>query len=274
LKKESQFLAFCQRVRAYELGLILPTLPPNQDLLEIGAGAGWQARQLMDAGYTVSAVDIAGSFYESSQVFPVKQYDGRKLPYDDESFDIVFTSNVLEHVVDLEALHSEVRRVLRPHGLVIHVLPSASWRMWSVLAFYFRLPSIIGEYLRRQICRSTKSEKAIPPHSSVANYENVTMVRAKRRPSNLLLKCLWSERHGERGNRFTELFYLRRKYWANMFEGAGWKLVSVRPNRLFYSGECILGNKLNMDRRRYLASLFGNSCWIYTLTHKSTKSIA
>jgi len=48
----------------------------------------------------------------------------RGLPYRDASFDLVILKDILEHVIDPEALAGEARRVLRPNGRVIISLPN------------------------------------------------------------------------------------------------------------------------------------------------------
>src|SRR3989442_1233368 len=44
---------------------------------------------------------------------------GEQLPYPDESFDAVVCLDVLEHVSDVESVLGEVRRVLKPGGVVL-----------------------------------------------------------------------------------------------------------------------------------------------------------
>ena len=55
------------------------------------------------------------------------------MPFDAGSFDVVYTSNVLEHIpmAALPGLHREVRRVLQPGGTALHVTPSHTWRAWT-----------------------------------------------------------------------------------------------------------------------------------------------
>ena len=57
-----------------------------------------------------------------TKVWPDKRrltsYDGRGLPFADDSFDIVVSNAVLEHVVDLPGVATEVARVLAPGGAV------------------------------------------------------------------------------------------------------------------------------------------------------------
>ena len=59
----------------------------------------------------------------------IRQIDGKRLPFDDNTLDLVFSHVVLEHVQDVPALLDDVRRVLKPGGLTfqtIHLFPSIS----------------------------------------------------------------------------------------------------------------------------------------------------
>jgi len=50
-------------------------------------------------------------------------YDGVKLPFPDNSFDLIISSSVLEHVEDINACISEANRVLKPNGKFLSVVP-------------------------------------------------------------------------------------------------------------------------------------------------------
>ena len=103
-------------LRDFELKQVLGSFPSSQDektglrVLDIGAGTGRQAALLKARGYAVVAVDLASSAYAAERVFPVIEYDGVHIPLDDASVDVVFSSNVLEHVKHLHALLAETRR--------------------------------------------------------------------------------------------------------------------------------------------------------------------
>jgi len=60
-------------------------------------------------------------------------YDGKKLPFENSTFDIVFSSNVLEHLPNLDEIQKEFSRVLNNNGICIHILPSSSWRFWTII---------------------------------------------------------------------------------------------------------------------------------------------
>ena len=53
--------------------------------------------------------------------------DIRNLPFEDRSFDIVFTLDVLEHVQNVQKGISEIFRVLKPGGVLILSGPTESW---------------------------------------------------------------------------------------------------------------------------------------------------
>jgi len=99
-------------------------------------------------GYDVSGIDVPSSNYRASRVWPVTDYDGRHIPFEDATFDIVFSSNTLEHVRHIRDFQKEIRRVLKAGGVAIHVLPSSSWRFWTNITYLLRrwtVPGVHGE---------------------------------------------------------------------------------------------------------------------------------
>ncbi|WP_454258844.1 methyltransferase domain-containing protein [Pseudoxanthomonas mexicana] len=133
-----------EALRAHELAQAMASFPNAEALakprvLELGAGTGQQARMLADAGYQVTAVDLPSSHYAGVRTHPVIDYDGVNLPFDDDSFDVVFSSNVLEHVVEIDRVLKETRRVLKPGGVAVHLIPSSACRLWTFPAHYLWL---------------------------------------------------------------------------------------------------------------------------------------
>jgi SAM-dependent methyltransferase len=52
-------------------------------------------------------------------------YDGKKIPFTDETFDSVFSSEVIEHVFNLNEALSEINRVMKPGGVILITCPFA-----------------------------------------------------------------------------------------------------------------------------------------------------
>jgi len=129
----TESLDHLEAVRRYELEVVGGLLPERGRVLEVGGGTGWQAELLARRGYDVSAVDLATSHLRPHRVWPVVDYDGFRVPFDDRTFDVVYSSNVLEHIPHIVEFQKELHRVIKPGGLAIHVVPSASWRFWTNL---------------------------------------------------------------------------------------------------------------------------------------------
>lgn len=69
-------------------------------------------------------------------MWPVIEYDGVNIPFADHSFDVVFSSNVLEHIRQIEPFQRELHRILTPEGRAVHIVPNFGWRFWANLAHY------------------------------------------------------------------------------------------------------------------------------------------
>src|SRR5262245_24433663 len=150
-------------IRGAELDKIASFFPTGARVLEIGAGTGKQALELQRRGFEVIAIEIAGSNYAAHRVFPIKDYDGRTIPLGDASVDVVFSSNVLEHVEHLSRMHAEIRRVLAPGGTCIHVLPTHTWRLWTTLTSYLEAISFFmssaPQLVPRSVPRTTEMRR-------------------------------------------------------------------------------------------------------------------
>jgi SAM-dependent methyltransferase len=98
-------------------------------VLDFGCGYGRVTRVLLEAGFDVYGVDPAPSEIEKGRIaFSTLGLDPSRLQpigaFEDESFDVVFSQEVLEHVDDLEAFAAEVARLTKPGGEGIHVWPA------------------------------------------------------------------------------------------------------------------------------------------------------
>ncbi|RYC09569.1 class I SAM-dependent methyltransferase [Nocardioides zhouii] len=93
-------------------------------VLEVGCGAGEMAERI-DAlpGVSLVATDYSDDCVEETAARGVdaRQADICYLPFDPESFDVVYAGWMLDHVRDIDRALAEVRRVLRPGGTFVAV---------------------------------------------------------------------------------------------------------------------------------------------------------
>lgn len=102
------------RVLAREL---VALLPENAALLDVGCGDGSLAALIhaMRPDVQVQGLDV---LVRPHTAIPVTAYDGRTLPFPDNSFDAVMMVDVLHHAEDATAVLAEARRVARQVVLV------------------------------------------------------------------------------------------------------------------------------------------------------------
>ncbi|MFN8216173.1 MAG: class I SAM-dependent methyltransferase [Solirubrobacterales bacterium] len=98
------------------------------EALEIGSGTGYFSLNLVQLGTIgrLTATDISAGMLKRlaatarSLGLEVETVvaEAESLPFEDESFDLVFGHAVLHHIPDLDRAFAEFRRVLRPGGLI------------------------------------------------------------------------------------------------------------------------------------------------------------
>lgn len=248
-------IAFLHVIRSHELNVIKRHLFPGARILEIGGGTGFQAKLLAEGGFDVVSIDVPQSNYALERVFPVIDYDGRNIPFADRSFDIVLSSNVLEHVEDLPALHRDIKRIMRPDGYCVHVMPSGSWRFWSNVTHYIDLIKRICQVAPRLFPRSWRPAAVAgePLQGSAETAKSAAQLAL------LGLRALFPPRHGDRGNAITEIHYFGRKWWCKHFIENGYEVVDVHSVGLFYTGYTVLGSRLAIRMRERMARRMGGA---------------
>lgn len=240
-------------VRKYELDIASSYFPPISELqpcrvLELGSGTGQQAQYLTERGYDVLALDLPSSSYRETRVFDIQEYDGENLPANNNIFDVVFSSNVLEHVINIDKVLSETHRVLKSGGIAVHLVPSPSCRVWSIFAHYI--------WLFRRIYARIFAKKT---------SESPVQIPRTPQSSKEWLGTFFPLRHGERGNTLTEMYYFSEQYWVRKFEEHGFKIKILLNNGIFYTMANAIGTMLPLKTREKLATILGSSCNIYVI---------
>jgi len=114
----SQHLAL-QRNILRELG---HKLDPGARVLDFGCGAGDMVEEYCARGFDAFGCDIQVG-HESERVRAIDEKT-RSLPFADATFDFVFSDQVMEHVQDQAQAFAEIKRVMKPGAISLHIFPS------------------------------------------------------------------------------------------------------------------------------------------------------
>jgi 2-polyprenyl-3-methyl-5-hydroxy-6-metoxy-1,4-benzoquinol methylase len=113
--------------RRHHLQQALAALPKGAQVLDAGCGSGAYAEFMTALGFSVTATDIAFQPLVAARTTqPAVQFAKsavEHLPYRSSSFDALWTTEVVEHLLDTEAAFREFGRVLKPGGLLILTTP-------------------------------------------------------------------------------------------------------------------------------------------------------
>lgn len=242
--------------RSHEYELVRHLFAGQPRVLEIGGGTGLQAALIAATGADVHSIDVAPAPAGARIHFPVQLYDGRSIPFSDCSFDLIFSSNVLEHIADLDRAVAEMERVLKPGGMAIHILPTPAWRWWTSVAHYPVLAARVWQALRRLLQRnSLRAQDGVPPGAAPAPSAS---------PRPLLMRLLLAGPHGEYPNAIAELWYFSRRRWLAVFRDSGLELTGDFETRLFYTGHTLLPS-LSLKARQVLSRMLGSATRVYVL---------
>lgn len=221
-------------LRVLESAPVLALVPPGSRILEVGAGTGAQAALFAKAGHDISAIDMPSSGLSPHRDHPIIDYDGKRIPFPDQTFDFVYSASTLEHIPDLDEMLMEMRRVLKPGGKMIHVVPMPAWRLWTSLAAPFGALRLI-------------------------------LSGSPVRGAKLLGATILLRPHGERGNALGELYYYRPQWWEGTFRRVRLRITQTKPLGIFYTGATVMQRWLPISSRRMLARVLGSPTALYLL---------
>jgi hypothetical protein len=168
-RKESTSCTWCEAsLRARRIARVLLDIVANgRSDKPAGSVAEWvrrpEARMLRIAGINriqglhtylaaltgYSASEFSPGAVPGERVAGVRHEDLTQLTYDDESFDIVLTSETLEHVPDLDRALQEIHRVLVPGGHHLFTVP--------------RLPEVQSTFARSTLTAEGVVVNHVPP---------------------------------------------------------------------------------------------------------------
>lgn len=113
---------------------------PLSNVLNVGSGPFLEFSKLPDVGARFHLVDIDPRAIEMAKAIHGERLvaasainPGEPIPYDDASFDLIVSMDVIEHVQEPEAWLRELARVLRPEGMLFLTTPNYGFSTLGII---------------------------------------------------------------------------------------------------------------------------------------------
>lgn len=119
-------------------------IPRDAKILDTGCGPGKLSHFWAQKGYDIVGIDISDEALRITKEKGVEviKADAKRMPFKDNTFDLVYTDGLLEHFIDPETILAELFRVSKKY--VFNLVPTNSW-FEPILIFIFRVPKVYGK---------------------------------------------------------------------------------------------------------------------------------
>ncbi len=163
-KKIEEYVLHLMHLKSYEEAC---EYCRDKDVLDWGCNIGYGMEILAETASSVSGLDlseravVAARQRLGSKAFQIQWYDGTRCGFSDQSFDVVTSFQVLEHISDYDSYFNEIIRVLRPGGLALFATPNALLRLdpgmkpWNEFHIHEFAPSELMDFLKHRFSSVT-----------------------------------------------------------------------------------------------------------------------
>ena len=230
--------------------------------IEFGAGDGHQTIFLAPHFVTFISSDLNFGRIKENQKLSDVQYvkcdaDNLEGIFEDKQFDLIFSSNMLEHLSNPKSFLKNVHMILKDGGYNVHVVPNRFVKITFTLFFYANvltliLDRIIGLFQGKKIFRGAEIY--------LENNINVISKNKEGRFRKIFIPSI----HGNFKSHTEEFTKFGKKSWENLFMECEFEVVK------YIKGPAFSGYGFGFDKLRGIFEYLGwSSEHIFILKKKN-----
>ena len=164
---------------------------------------------------------------------------GERIPLKSKSVDLIFTSNVFEHLEDQQATVDEMVRVLRPGGVVVSVVAIPWSRVNYFMEHLIMLVPRLALRAGRLVGKRWLSSSTVQYQNSIGQTATAERLEEVRRGNlaSLMVRGLWDavkfKTHGEHyASNWDEIMNYRLSVYRGLYANHPMDIEKVFTNRL------------------------------------------
>lgn len=231
-------------------------LPKESKILEIGCGTGEDGLKILKSGFNLVESDISEEMLKLAKSKAQKDgllektayvlAMGDKIPFKNNSFDAIFMVASLHHFVSPVSALKEIKRCVRPGGLIILGIEPNCW-------FYYTIYPVV------KLLKKLKKKSQNIPSSSVADES--TYGFGRRAIRNIINKV------------DLEIIDLKPVWFLNGFLHTGLMGLNklLKRKKAFRIGGFFEKTVVNIDESLAKIPLINNFCWHWNIIAKKPR---
>ena len=232
---KTNWTQYLHAIRKREIDLVFSLLPQTHFVsgLEIGAGDGFQTALLASHIDKLISSDLNFKRIKESLKVPDVEYktvdaDTIEGVFRPNSFNFIFSSNVLEHVRNPQKVLRMTQPMLTDDGYAVHIIPSRHIKIFYLLLYYPNLLLLVLDRILKKLKGGSFFQGA-----GISLENNINTGIQTRKAKNRLRQFLVPSPHGNFPNHWKEFIAFGRKQWEHKLTEAGYSIVAYARGPVF-----------------------------------------
>jgi ubiquinone/menaquinone biosynthesis C-methylase UbiE len=218
------------------------------NVLELGCGQGRQSKYLSKYAKTIFATDCNTELLPENcgESINFLFADAQDLSqFNDCQFDLIFSSNLIEHLPHVDKCLKECRRVMKDDAIMIHSVPNNNWKIFYIMLYYPAMARHLLNKIGRNIDKKNDSNTREKHRRLDDNLRQIG--------SNKFLQHIFPKPHGFSPTHLMEYLLWKESIWIKTFDEHNFKINRI-VRLPFYYGHGLtfisihrFGNKIKLS---------------------------